>query len=227
MGWAYCVGYHQNKSSMKKLLPFLVLLVSCSTVHKVSHTEQKKTDSAAVVSRDSSYKNTTTTQTSGLDVKDLDVTVTYDNAARLSTGTVGYLPIDSINDALARIGPHTAQYPKIKFRPVDRSAQGMPRSKSADAFADLIKQAVSGSGQVAKIEIHVGSISDSATQSVTVDTGSAKVRSDTRVKTDQKAVDKKVDRTGLGLGAKIGIGFALLIGLILLLLYLAKKIHII
>lgn len=185
---------------MKKLLPFLVLLASCSTVHKVMHKEQKSTDSTAAVTRDTSFRNTTTTQTDDLDVKDLDVTVYYS-------------PADS---ALA----------VAIAKPVDRAPMKTGHKK-LDQYAELIKEAISGAGNVAAIQIHIGSISDSTAHTITVDTGSAHTQTDTHVKIQEKQEDKKVDRTGLSLGAKIGMGFALLIGLIVFLLWLAKKIHII
>lgn len=184
-----------------------MLLASCSTVHKVSHTEKKNTDSTAAVVKDSSYKSSSTTQTDELDVKDVDVTVYYNDSFPAST---------EADVALAR----------AIARPADRTPM-KTGNKKLDSYAELIKQALSGTGRVSAIQIHIGSISDSSTRTHTVDTGSAHTQSSIHVKTQEKVVDKKVDRTGFSLGAKIGAGVCLLIGLITLVFYLAKKFHII
>lgn len=192
---------------MKKLFPFLVLLASCSTVHKVSHTEKKNTDSTAAVIKDSSYKSSITTQTDDLDVRDVDVTVYYNDSFPASTdGDV----------ALARAIGRPAGRTPIKTG-----------NRKLDSYAELIKQAISGTGRVSAIQIHIGSISDSSTRTHKVDTGSAHTQSNIHVKTADKIVDKKVDKTGFSLGAKIGAGLALLIGLIALVFYLVRKFHII
>lgn len=191
---------------MKKLLPFLMLAASCSTVHKVSHTVKKTSDSTVAVTKDSSYKRSSSTQTNDLDVKDVDVTVYYDDESKLS-------PADS---AMAQ----------AISRPVDRTPM-KTGNKKLDSYADLIKQALSGTGKVSAIQIHIGSISDSTTHTRTADTGTTHSQANTHVKTEDKTVDKKVDKTGLSIGAKIGIGVGLLLGLVILLLWLAKKFHII
>jgi len=192
---------------MKKFLPFLMLAASCSTVHKVSHTEKKTSDSAVVVTKDSSYKSSSSTQTNDLDVKDVDVTVYYNDTFPASTDA---------DIALA----------KAISRPVDRTPM-KTGNKKLDSYAELIKQALSGTGNVSAIQIHIGSISDSSTQTHATDTGAVHSHANSRVKTEDNTVDKKVDRTGLSIGAKIGIGVALLIGLVILLIWLAKKLHII
>lgn len=192
---------------MKKLIPFLVLLASCSTVHKVSHTEKKNTDSAAAVIKDSTYKSSTTTQTDDLDVRDVDVTVYYNDSFPASTNA---------DIALARAISH----------PVDRTPM-KTGNKKLGSYAELIKQAISGTGRVSAIQIHIGSISDSSTRTHTVDTGSAHTQSNIHVKTADKIVDKKVDKTGFSLGAKIGAGVCLLIGVIALVFWAARKFHII
>jgi tetrahydromethanopterin S-methyltransferase subunit G len=196
---------------MKILFPFLVLLASCSTVHKLSHTMKKNTDSAATLTKDSSYKSSTNTQTSNLDVKDVDVTVYYNDSVPTST---------EADIALA----------KAIAQPVDRSPRDNSTGGKLAGYADLIRDAISHNGHpgnISAIQIHIGSISDSSTRTQTADTGATHAQSDVHVKTEEKQVDKKVDRTGLSIGAKIGIGFALLIGLIVFLLYLAKKLHLI
>lgn len=159
---------------MKILLPFLVVLASCGTVHKVIQKENKKVDSVASVTRDTSFKSTKITHTDDLDVKDVDITVFF-------------------NDDLA---PHDYTDSAIKPIPPPQ-AHRMPTKLAG--YAQLINDAVAStgrSGNISSIKIHIGSISDSTRHTESTDTGSAHVKTDIHVKTEDKTIDKKIDRSG-------------------------------
>lgn len=180
---------------MKKLLPFVVLLASCGSSHKIVHTDSKRVDSTATTQRDTSYKTLQVRQADDLTAKDVDITVWYD------TGRA-YYPADS---ALAA----------ALSRPVDRSAQGSTRK--ADQYVQLIQNAISASGRPAKIQIHIGEVSDSSSHTVRVDTGSAHQQAQVHVKTEEKKVDKDITHSGWPWYAWAGAGIIFLIIFLLIL----------
>lgn len=176
---------------MKKLFPFLVLLASCSTVHKAVTTQKKTVDSVITTKADTSYKSSQTTRTDDFNVKDVDVTVTY--------GT----PADSALVA-------------AKTKPVDRTPMKTATGKKLDDFAAIIRDAVSNSGKAANIQsvtIHIGDISDSASSSSSTDTGSAHSSHDVKVQDQTINQMKTVTRTGLPWYIYVAAG---LVGLIFL-----------
>jgi hypothetical protein len=192
-------GHPFKTKTMKKLFPIFFLFAACSTVHKTVTTQKKTVDSTAVTRTDTSYKSRQSTHTDNLQVKDVNVTVTYST------------PADS---ALA----------VAKATPVDRTPIKKVTSKKIDDYAAIISDAVSSAGNagnIASITIHIGSITDSTTHTVKVDTGSAHSAQSVKVKDQTADQTKVVSRTGLPWYVYVGGG---LLGLILL-VYIIYRIY--
>lgn len=175
-----------------------VLLVACGSSHKIVHFDQRKVDSAVVSHRDTSYKSVQIQQADDLSARDVDITVWYDTS-RTPTAA---------DTALAR----------AISRPVDRSS---PRRK-IDQYAQLIQNAIAASGRPAKIEIHVGSLSDSSRKQVNIDAGAAHQDNNAHIQTAGKNTDKDVTRSGWPWYSWLGIILAIL----LIILLILKRYHI-
>jgi len=155
---------------MKKLIiAAWVLVTSCGTVQKTTHTATKTTDSSYSVYRDSSYKSTRSELSDDFSAKDVDITVWYDSArCRVDPGTAAILN--------APVGP------------------GKPPSSKIGQYALLIQNAITAAGTPAKLQIHIGSVSDSSGHSVSTDTGSARSKTAAEVATTESVKDKETKR---------------------------------
>src|SRR6185437_13574497 len=112
---------------MKQFFPFILLLASCSTLHKVVNKEKKTVDSTAVVVTDTSYKSVQASQTNDLQLSDVDVTILYGPNIQRS------------NDSVYAWGRNTAAdtaLAKAKAVPVDRTPMKTGNS-AVDKFAEL------------------------------------------------------------------------------------------
>lgn len=170
------------------ILALTLLLVSCSTTHKVKTSTSKKIDSVATVAVDSSKVNTVASKTDVVNAEDVDIKIDFTDSAKG----------DSVK-------------PFIYKAPV---------SQSNDPMSLLIKDAIANSGQagnIASMEIHIGSIGDSTAVIIAKDSTNVKTVSHTDLKKTVDTKTKDVTRSGMswwvwvlvGLGVLIAAAFAL------------------
>lgn len=190
---------------MKKLLflSIAILMVACSTIHKNISSVKKTEDSVSVVTKDTSSVSSQINQDDKFTAKGIDITVNFDTAKNAVTDTVKWTPI---------------YIPK----------SNIPKSdKDYDIQQEVIQDALSNlpsTGQLpTSIIIHIDSLTNDASSSVSKDSITGNQKSVTNVKTDTISKDRIVSKTGFSIWVYIGLGLAAIIAIVIFALKIGIK----
>jgi hypothetical protein len=191
---------------MKKLLFSLlaILMVSCSTVHKNISSVKKTEDSVSVVTKDTSSVSTQINHNDNFTAKGIDITVNYDS-------TKNGVNADS-----------------VKWTPVYVPKSNVPESdKDYDIQHQVVQYALSNlpsTGELpTSITIHIDSVTNDASSSVSKDSLTGNQKSVTNVKTNTLSKDRVVSKTGFSIWVYIGLGVAALIAIVVFALKIGIK----
>jgi len=186
-------------------------LTSCGAMHKLKQSQSRKVDSVVNSTRDTTHVSQEESSSSNITAQDVHVTVTY--------------PQDTLAAAWAALQ-------RAKSERADKSSSEpnscplvYPTKKTGNKIVDAIQDAIAAAGSSgrlpAKIQIDIGSISDSSTRQIKKDSGAAHATTQAHLQTQEQAKSKEVTRTGMSLFAKIGLCIGLLI--LLALAYIIKR----
>jgi hypothetical protein len=185
---------------MKLLIPLLFLLTSCGAMHKLKQSQSRKVDSVVNSTRDTTHVSQEENSFSNITAQDVHVTVTYPQ----DTSSAAWMALQ-----------------RAKQQPADKSSSEpnscplvYPTKKTGNKIVDAIQDAIAAAGSSgrlpAKIQIDIGSISDSSTRQVKKDSGAAHATTQAHVQVDQQAKSKEVTRSGMPLSARIGLWLLIL-----------------
>jgi cobalamin biosynthesis Mg chelatase CobN len=193
---------------MRTILFFITIfsLASCGAVHKLKQSQSRKVDSVVNTTRDTTHVSQEENSTSNVSAQDVHVTITYPEGASSNAWSALQRAkaqrADDLEPTTVTPGPaKTVMY----CSPPKRTG-----NKIVDAIGDAIVAAGSSGRLPAKVQIDIGSISDSSGRQVKKDSGTGHSTSQTHVQTEQQAKSKEVARTGMPLSAKIGLWLLIL-----------------
>lgn len=186
---------------MKLLIPLLFLLTSCGAMHKLKQSQSRKVDSMVNTTRDTTHVSQEENISSNITAQDVHVTVTYPQ----DTSSAAWMALQRAKQQPANDGVYDMDYARGPIAPPKKTG-----NKIVDAIQDAIAAAGSSGRLPAKIQIDIGSISDSSARQIKKDSGAAHATTQTHVQVDQQAKSKEVTRTGMPLSARIGLSLLIL-----------------